>query len=384
MSEKFQTVSFDLYSSVMGITGLGLVWRAAAKTYDVSALPGEVFLATGLAVFLVLTGIQLLRLVFCRQIILAEWHSRASKNFFCAATISGFLLAMGLLPYSILLAKVLWIAAVAAQIFFLTCTFRRWLIDQLDTHEISPVWLIPMVGNASPAFAGVDLGFPGLSKMLLFSALLCWALFMPLILWRIVFVRPVTPQKAMPGLAIMVSAPAVIAVGLYCIYGGMNDVIEFMAWTALFFAIVLISLWRRMIPCRKMAEVINNSRSVIILSNSFLFNIANVMRESISSSNRKVYLVERSNNELIKTILRKVDCVFILTLTGQWINSCQYINNVSEKSQLCLISGSVPAILKNKPIHTIELNNYPQMLYANYFSHKYLESIVFNIVQSVI
>ncbi|HFZ1670287.1 TPA: family 1 glycosylhydrolase [Klebsiella pneumoniae] len=50
MSEKFQTVSFDLYSSVMGITGLGLVWRAAAKTYDVSALPGEVFLATGLAV----------------------------------------------------------------------------------------------------------------------------------------------------------------------------------------------------------------------------------------------------------------------------------------------------------------------------------------------
>ena len=49
-----------------------------------------------------------------------------------------------------------------------------------------------------------------------------------------------------------------------------------------------------------MAEVINNSRSVIILSNSFLFNIANVMRESISSSNRKVYLVERSNNELIK------------------------------------------------------------------------------------
>lgn len=248
MSEKLQTVSFDLYSSVMGITGLGLVWRAAAKTYDVTTLPGEVFLASGLAVFLILTSIQFLRLIFCRQAILAEWQSRASKNFFCAATISGFLLAMGLLPYSIQLAKVLWIAAVTAQIFFLTCTFRRWLIDLLDTHEISPVWLIPMVGNASPAFAGVDLGFPGLSKMLLFSALLCWALFMPLILWRIVFVRPVTPPKAMPGLAIMVSAPAVIAVGLYCVYGGMNDVIEFMAWTALFFAIVLISLWRRMIP----------------------------------------------------------------------------------------------------------------------------------------
>lgn len=136
--------------------------------------------------------------------------------------------------------------------------------------------------------------------------------------------------------------------------------------------------------CKKMAEVINDSSSVIILSNSFLFNIANVMRESISSSDRKVYLVERSNHELIKSILRQVDCIFILTLTGQWINSCQYINNISEKSQLCLISGSIPAILINKPAHIIELNNYPQMLYANYFSHKYLESIVFNIVQNVI
>lgn len=248
MSEKFHSVSFDLYSAVMGITGLGLVWRAAAMSWSVPTWPGETFLALGMSVFLVLTVIQLLRLVFCRQAILAEWHSRASKNFFCAATISGFLLAMGLLPYSFMLARVLWVIAVCAQILFLLCTFRRWVIDELEAYEISPVWLIPMVGNASPAFAGISLGFPGLSKMLLFSAILCWALFMPLILWRIVFVRPTTTQKAMPGLAIMVSAPAVMAVALYCVYGGTNDAVEFMAWAALFFAIVLVSLWRRMVP----------------------------------------------------------------------------------------------------------------------------------------
>lgn len=173
VSEKFQTVSFDLYSSVMGITGLG-PYGGPQQNLRRVRVAREVFLATGLAVFLVLTGIQLLRLVFAVRLSLQNGIHVPVRTF-CAATISGFLLAMGLLPYSILLAKVLWIAAVAAQIF-LTCTFRRWLIDQLDTHEISPVWLIPMVGNASPAFAGVDLGFPGLSKMLLFSALLCWAL----------------------------------------------------------------------------------------------------------------------------------------------------------------------------------------------------------------
>ncbi|EHO8187795.1 transcriptional regulator, RpiR family protein [Salmonella enterica] len=136
--------------------------------------------------------------------------------------------------------------------------------------------------------------------------------------------------------------------------------------------------------CLEMAKIINDSRSIIILSNSFLFNIANVMRESISSRTRKVYLVERSNDELIRYILKQVVCVFILTLTGQWINSCPYISSISEKANICLISGGIPAILDNRVKQVIDLNKYPQMLYANYFSHKYLESIVFNIVQYVI
>lgn len=243
-----QSVRFDLFSAVMGITGLGLVWRAAAMTYAITAWPGEICLGAGLAVFCWLAFCQLLRLCLYREDIMDEWRSRSSKPFFCAATISGFLLAMGLFPYSKQLAGALWLIAVCTQLMFLICAFRRWIIDEFASHEISPVWLIPMVGNASPAFAGIELGFPGLSKMLLFSALLCWALFMPLILWRIVFVRPSTTQQAMPGLAIMVSAPAVIAVGLYCVYGGVNVAVEFMAWTALFFAVVLVSLWRRMVP----------------------------------------------------------------------------------------------------------------------------------------
>ncbi|EBG2393018.1 transcriptional regulator, RpiR family protein [Salmonella enterica] len=136
--------------------------------------------------------------------------------------------------------------------------------------------------------------------------------------------------------------------------------------------------------CLEMARIINNSRSIVILSNSFLFNIANVMRESISGRIRKVYLVERSNDELIRYLLKQVDCVFILTLTGQWVNSCQYIHNIPEKTNICLISGGIPAVLDGRVNQSIELNVYPQMLYANYFSHKYLESIVFNIVQHVI
>lgn len=245
---KISSVSFDLFSSVMGITGLGLAWRIASVTYAIPAWPGETLIATGLLTFFILILCQLLRLVRWHSPLRDEWRSRSRRNFFCAATISGFLLSSGVMPYSLKAACLLWIAAMCAQLFFLVCTFRRWVIDELEVHEISPVWLIPMVGNASPSFAGLALGFPGISKMMLFSAILCWALFMPLILWRIVFVRPSTPFTAMPGLAIMVSAPAVISVALTTLYGGMTEAALFMAWTALFFAIILLSLWRRMVP----------------------------------------------------------------------------------------------------------------------------------------
>ncbi len=104
---------------------------------------------------------------------------------------------MGLLPYSILLAKVLWIAAVAAQIFSSRVHSAAGLSIS-SIREISPVWLIPMVATLS-GFRGRGFGFPGLSKMLLFSALLCWSAFMPLILWRIVFVRPVTRRRPCPA-----------------------------------------------------------------------------------------------------------------------------------------------------------------------------------------
>lgn len=80
--------------------------------------------------------------------------------------------------------------------------------------------------------------------------------------------------------------------------------------------------------CRKMAEVINNSRSVIILSNSFLFNIANIMRESISSSNRKVYLVERSKEKNIVLSITDEDKA-LLKNTADFMTFSYYTTYVS-------------------------------------------------------
>jgi tellurite resistance protein len=231
----------------MGITGLGLAWRSAASELGLPKQVGELMLCLGLCIFVILVLCQVFRLTYSIKYVVDEWQNASRRNFFCAATISGALLSQALLPYSDTAAAYLWILAVSAQIVFLGFMLRHWFLEEVSHSELSPAWLIPMVGNASPSFAGVTLGYEALCKILLTSALLCWAMFLPLILYRIIFVSPKISANAMPGLAILVSAPAVIAIAVFNLAPGANVIVEFLAWTALFFAVVVFSLGKRLV-----------------------------------------------------------------------------------------------------------------------------------------
>lgn len=247
MRLSVQHISYDLFSVVMGITGLGLAWRSAASEFGVPAQAGESLLCLGLGIFIVLILLQVVRLTYAVKYVIQEWQNPSRRNFFCAATISGALLSQALLPYSHIAAACLWTVAVCAQVVFLGFMLRHWFLEEVSHNELSPAWLIPMVGNASPSFAGVTLGYAPFCKILLTSAVLCWAVFLPLILYRIIFVSPKISAPAMPGLAILVSAPAVIAIAVYNVAGEANGWVDCLAWTSLFFAVVVFSLGKRLV-----------------------------------------------------------------------------------------------------------------------------------------
>lgn len=247
MRHSVKHISFDYFSVVMGITGLGLAWRSAAMEFDLPTQIGETILFFGLCTFIVLILCQALRLKYFRPFIYEEWRNASHRNFFCAATISGLLLAQALLPYSEATAICIWTVSVSAQVVFLWFMLRHWLLEEVSHSELSPAWLIPMVGNASPSFAGVTLGYGVFCKILFTSALLCWATFLPLIFYRIIFVSPKISSDAMPGLAILVSAPAVLAIAEFNLSGGASIFTDFLAWTALFFAVVVYTLGKRLV-----------------------------------------------------------------------------------------------------------------------------------------
>lgn len=210
-------------------------------------LIGEWILLLALCVFAALILIQIYRAARTPEALVAEWGNLARRNFFCSLTISSALLALGLLPYSRHAAEVLWMAGVSAQLIFLVFMIRHWFVEKVDHSELSPAWLIPMVGNASPSFAGVSLGYGPVCEILLVTSIFCWAAFIPLILYRIIFVNPKTQKRAMPSLAILVSAPAVLGVSIYSFTQTANEVVQFLTWTSLFFAIVILSLGKRLV-----------------------------------------------------------------------------------------------------------------------------------------
>ncbi|MCY1268124.1 C4-dicarboxylate transporter/malic acid transport protein [compost metagenome] len=142
----------------MGLAGLGLAWRVAAQNLAAPAMLGEVVLALALDVFVLLISSQIFRVVVAPVELITEWSNLARRNFFCAATISSSLLSLGLLPYSRRAAECLWIAGVTPQLVFFVLIIRRWFLEEVNLSELNPAWLIPMVGNASPSFAGVSLG----------------------------------------------------------------------------------------------------------------------------------------------------------------------------------------------------------------------------------
>lgn len=238
--------TFNLFASVMGTAGLGLAWRASAGIIGAPAQVGEAILAFSALVFVLLLGAQLGRLLTKPRAIAAEWRDPIASNFLGAATIGASLLSAAVLPYDRLIAQAIWIPTAALQLWLLVAVMGRWIAQPYELVQAGPIWLIPMVGNASLSFAGAPLGYIDVSWLLLAAATISWLGFLPIFLQRLIFATPKLPERMAPSLAILVSAPAIISLGLRSVTGHVDDAFRFTAFAALFFAILVLSLWKRM------------------------------------------------------------------------------------------------------------------------------------------
>jgi tellurite resistance protein len=232
------------FASVMGIVGLGLAWRAAAHAGAVPQVIGESLIAAGALVFVILSATWGVRITRHPNEIAAEAHVPITASYFGTLGISGSLLAAGILPYSHPIALALWFVSAFGSAALLVYLLGHWIEKGVKNFDLTPAIFIPVVGNATTVYSAVPLGLTDFGWLSFAFALLCWLTLGPITMYRLLTVEPRLPRKMAPQLAVLVSSPAVFANAWFLLTGGADAVFKIFAFKALFFAILVIRLWK--------------------------------------------------------------------------------------------------------------------------------------------
>lgn len=234
-----------LLGSVLGLGGLGLMWRVAATALGVPGWIGEAVLAVMALAFALLVALHGLRAVRHPETLRAEFTSPAMAPFFSIFSIGGLLVAAALTPYRADGARLLWEVSVLLQLALAALLLARWLRGEADPALMAPPLIIPFVANILAALFGVPLGHPELSWAMLGIGLLFWLPLQTLLLQRML-VGPALPPPLRPSVMILLAPPSVLGLALMALEGQASPAALACAGLATLVAAALAMTWRHM------------------------------------------------------------------------------------------------------------------------------------------
>jgi len=225
----------------MGLGGVGLAWRQASGSLGVPALIGEALLALTTLVWIVVVGLQLLRVLRHPASVAAELRHPVRAAFVAAPTVGLMIVSAFAYRHAPALGAVLWSAAVALHLCVAMLLLRRILGGGGEAAMLAPPLLIPLVGNILAPVFGAPMGFLDLSWMMFGIGLVLWLAVLPLLLHRLL-AGPPLPPLLKPTLFILLAPPAVAALALIALTGETHGATMMFTGVALLVAAVLMSL----------------------------------------------------------------------------------------------------------------------------------------------
>lgn len=237
-----------LFAVPMGIGGLGLAWREAARLLGAPGLIGEAILALTAALWLLIAVLHGVRALRHPAALTGDLRHPVRAGFAGAISIGLMIVAGGLIPYAPGFATLVWLGAVAFHLLVGVWTVRGLLQSPREAAVLVPPLLIPLVGNIVAPIFGVRLGFEALSWMLYGLGALLWVMIQPLILGRLIH-GPALPLPLRPTLAILLAPPSVGAVALSVLTGGEGPLVLAVLGLAVLVALVLLSLAGEIARC---------------------------------------------------------------------------------------------------------------------------------------
>ncbi len=231
-----------LFASVMGVGGLALAWRRAARVWDLPTWPFTLLLGVAVLLFGALLSAYLLKWLRHPADAKTELRHPIRMAFVPTVTISLLVLATGLTELAPTAARVLWwlgaVGHMAATVTVLSAWFGR--PDITMTH-VTPAWFIPIVGNVITPLAAEQVGSVDLAWFAFGVGVVFWIGLLPVLLQRLLLHDPGLPPKLLPTLAIFVAPPAVILLSWQALTGDTTGPVSRIMYAATLVFLLLVA-----------------------------------------------------------------------------------------------------------------------------------------------
>ena len=194
----------------------------------------------GLACFVAISAVYLLKLLRHPAAFSAEWHHPERLAFFPFITISLLLMATAIHGYRPDLALPIWLVGVAGQGVLTVAVISGWISHRaFEVGHLTPAWFIPAVGNVIVPLAGVSLGWVEISWLFFSAGMIFWLILLVLVFNRLIFHAPI-PARLFPTLVILIAPPAVAFVSYVRLVGGVDAFAHMLLSGAYVFAILVL------------------------------------------------------------------------------------------------------------------------------------------------
>ncbi|NGZ88523.1 SLAC1 anion channel family protein [Duganella aceris] len=240
-----------MFGSVMGLCGLSVAWHGAHRYFGAPAWIAQL---VGVCAALAFIGVGVAYCIkgwFGFAAVRAEFNHPVAGNLFGTPMISLLLLPFVLVDFSLTLARLSWVLGAAGMTALAWVIVSRWMTVRQTATQVTPAWIVPVVGMLDIPLAVPQLQWEGLHGLMVFG--LAVGLFFAIPLFTMIFSRLAMEEplaaSLQPSLLILV-APFAVGFTAYVTSTGAIDLFAQALYMLMLFVLaVLLGRLRHLPHC---------------------------------------------------------------------------------------------------------------------------------------
>ncbi len=240
LRECVEHFPLSMFGLVMGLTGLGLGWRAWGAQVGIEWAGEPVLMVSWLAFFF-LAFLFIFKTVQHPAEMIIDLRHPVRLNYLAAVSISMVLMGIVLQPHEPLPARGIFLLGAGLHLIITVLVVNFWMHHaRFAITQVNPAWFIPAVGNVLIPLPAVTFGYAELGWFFFSIGMLFWAMLMTIVFYRILFHEPL-PNRVLPTLYILIAPPAVGFLAYTQLVGELDAAARMLYFIGLFLTLLLLT-----------------------------------------------------------------------------------------------------------------------------------------------